>query len=108
MIAAARSTRMQSNQLDLSRYHGKRVAIVMGSSPRSAILSGRACFLDDNEGPRLRISVDDEPHQSNGNPAFEFAADTLNGLIRRDDRFGGDYQIHLYRLLPTFAASTGF
>ena len=84
-----------ANQIDLSRFHRKWFAIVISGTATPAVLRGFARYLDDGDGPRLRISAEDKSHRVDGQPVFEILADRWNGLIKPDDRFGSDFQIHL-------------
>ena len=86
---------MVANQIDWSRFHRKWFAIVISGTATPAVLRGFARYLNDEDGPRLRISVENGSDCTGGPPVFEILADRWGGLIKPDDRFGSDFQIHL-------------
>ena len=94
MIAKAGSSELIANPVDFSRFDRKWFAIVISGTARSPVLRGFARYLDDDAGPRLRISVENECHHLGSHPVFEILADEWNGLIEPDGRFGNDCQIH--------------
>ena len=95
MIEEEGARTLVANQIDLSRFHRKWFAIVISGTATPAVLRGFARYLDDEDGPCLRISAEDKSHSVDGQPVFEILADRWNGLIKPDDRFGSDFQIHL-------------
>ena len=95
MIAKAGASELVANTVDLSHFDRKWFAIVISETARSTVLRGFARYSDDDAGPRLRISMENEPPRVEGHPVLEILADEWNGSIEPDDRFGNDFQIHL-------------
>ena len=95
--------------LDLSRYDGKRLAIVIAhQGDTSQIVRGTACFeFDEMLGNLLRVRVTSEDAttlEGQGDPSFVFYEQLGDFKIRPDQEFGCDYCLSLDRASPSHPA----
>ena len=78
---------------DLSRLHGKRVAIELSLNRQTRVFCGPAVYeLDSQLGNVLRIRVGaQEGEQETGNPEFIIRESQWDGTVLRDTRYGCDF-----------------
>jgi hypothetical protein len=79
----------------LSRFHGKRFAVVLTNGKSRLALRGKGRYTQDDEGNLLRIEVDDEADSEQGSPVFVVREDRCDGCIVADGEFGCEFQLRL-------------
>lgn len=81
--------------MDLSLYHGKRIAIVFQHHEDLRVVRGRAQFIPRKvDGNAIRIALEGG---LSGNPELVIHEDEWCGEIRKDDEFGCDYRLEVDR-----------
>ena len=93
-----------NNVIDsLSKFHGKRFAVVLTNGRSRLALRGQGRYTQDDEGNLLRIEVDDEANSEQGSPVFVVRENRWDGRIVADAEFGCEFQLRLSAdLVPQF------
>ena len=87
----------------LSRFHDKRIALILPIKGRNTACCGTACFgRDDLLGNVLRIRIDAAHGEANneGNPEILLSEHEWDGEISRDTEFGCDFCFRPSQLWP--------
>jgi len=82
--------------MDLRMYHGKRISVVVSRFAVQRVFFGVAAYEDDEDlGPVLRVSLQQEGGHIAGDPAFIVQEDAAAACLVADDRYGCDFCLYL-------------
>lgn len=80
--------------MDLQRYHGKRIVVVINRGGRQQVYRGVAAFeLDPDLGPIIRIPLQEQGRSLVGNPAFVLRAEMPDECLVADTCYGCDFRL---------------
>jgi hypothetical protein len=80
---------------DLTRFDGRRFAVVLTKAGCRIALRGTAHYVKEPDGGTLRIEVDDDSATEKGRPVFVVRGSDWDGRFVPDRDFGCEFQLRL-------------